>query len=269
MPENKNLINNDGIVTGKFTTKEEKFIRENFHQFTDEEMARSLNRNRLSITNKRIQMKLGTKKEAKIKDINKFRGSYIASLDESEKNDFYRKELHGSSTYKSVKDILNLKELDFYENKYIDFMTDPTIETMTAMEKDTWHEMVMAQIRIIRYMREEKDSNSGQKISRSREIAECQKIVQDCQKSLNVERSQRLKNQSDTAINFTSIIRELKDPTIRRQIGYEAAMLKYIAEKYYNKHLGTNIISGKDDMYALSILFKDEVEPSGLSGEFI
>jgi hypothetical protein len=50
--------------------------------------------------------------------------------------------------------------------------------------------------------------------------------------------------------------------------GKEAAMLKFIAEKSYNDYLGSNIMSGKDNLYDIGANFKSGVAPSGISSKF-
>ena len=92
-----------------------------------------------------------------------------------------------------------------------------------------------------------------------------------CQASLNVERKQRLKNQSDQSITFTNLIKEMKDPSLRHRLGQEAAMLRYMGQAYYNDKLGTNMISGKELGYPIERNFKPGQAPKKdeLSADFL
>ena len=44
-----------------------------------------------------------------------------------------------------------------YEQKYLEFMLDPSVETVTNMERDLWHEMTIAQIRVMQLLEKEKE----------------------------------------------------------------------------------------------------------------
>lgn len=260
-------------VEGVFSEAEDQVIKDNWDILTEEQIASKLNRtfnslhihltakvrSRLGLRPKRIGRPLAPRSKEQI----------VASLPEDKRRSFFLKELRSTIMYKSIKNVLDNEELNLYEEKYLNFMTDPTIETMTTMEKDAWHEMTMAQIRIFRYLKEEKVSkDTGKTISRSKEIRDCEDIIETAQESLNVQRRQRLKNQNDQAVTFTNVIKELKDPNTRRRTGIEAAMLKYIAEATYNAMLGKNIFSGTSEPYNIEQNFKNGATPSGLSPNF-
>ena len=162
-------------------------------------------------------------------------------------------------------------------------MMDPTIETMTAMEKDTLHQMLIQEVLVQRFMKEMKDHsdrietllNQGKikphevvPFSRAREIKDAQDIIAKCQASLMVERKQRLKDQSDQSVTFTNLIKELKDPRNRFRLGAEAAMLKVITEQTYNAKLGKNIRSGNARSFDLERNFRNGEVPE-LPEEFL
>jgi hypothetical protein len=264
------------IKKGRFTDAEDKFIRDNHEKMTDKEISEALGRNQKSVTNRRTKIGLQTKRN-KPKLTTKHRESYLASLDDNERKKFFEKEIMSSARLRHIMGSLDTGEIDYYIEKYIDFMMDPTVETMTAMEKDALHQMLVAEIRINRHMKDERRDREMVEaknlerppISRAKEIRECQEVILKCQTSLNVERRQRLKNQSDQSITFTNLIKEMKDPGIRHRMGLEATMLKVIREKFYNSHLGTNIKSGKDKGFDISRNFRDGKTPENISDEFL
>jgi len=263
------IKNKKGLISGRFSDAEDNYILQHYQTQTDAQIAAALHRNKVSIVNRRKYLKL-EKYETKVSQPKKYRASYIATLSEDDKQEAFRKEVKSSALYKQMMKILDKEEVELYEDKYVDFLMDPSIETMTGMEKDALHELIMAQIRVLRYIKEERNTSKYDKpISRSREIHDCQDIIIKSQEMLQVQRKQRLKNQNDQAVNFTSLIRELKDPNIRRVVGEEAVMLKFIAEQYYNEHIGSdnNIMSGKNNPYDLSLCFKDGNVPSGINSE--
>ena len=265
--------NKSELITGRFSDSEKEFIRNNHETMTDKAIGEALNRDPKSVTNRRSKLKLGTKRN-KPKLTKKHRESYVASLDEQDKQKFHEKEIISSARFRSIQPSLSDSEQAYYIEAYIEFMLDPTIETMTAMEKDALHQMLISEMRIVRHMAEEKKYNdmiSGWEIkngkppvpiSRAKEIRECQEVLMKCQASLNVERKQRLKNQTDQSITFTNLIKEMKNPQIRHRMAIEATMLKVVAERFYNSHLGTNIRSGKDEDFDLSKNFRDGNTPS-------
>lgn len=260
-------------VTGRFTKSEDNFIKNNHHLMTDKAIADALNRNPKSVTNRRNKLKLNTKRN-KTKLTKKHREAYVASLDDDDRRKFFEKEIRSSARFRSASRSLLDHEQAYYIEKYVDFMLDPTIETMTAMEKDALHQLLLTEVRINRYMAEEKEwkdmvdgwdykahGKPPAPISRAKEIRECQEVILKCQQSLNVERKQRLKNQSDQSISFTNLIKEMKNPQIRYKMGAEATMLKIIAEHYYNTKLGKNIFSGHDRSFDVDRNFRDGKAP--------
>lgn len=219
----------------------------------------------------RIKKKLGVERYDKRTRGEKIidRAEFIATLPEKEKVTELKKDLKSSALFKEVKKTLTEDEKKLYEEQFIEFMMDPTIETMTASERDSLHHTIMLNIQIFRLREDELlAKKQGKRLSRVREIKECQDMILKYQENLNVSRKQRLKNQNDQAISFSSLIKELKDPSIRGSVGEEAAMLKWMAEKTYNDKLGQNILSGKNNPFDVSTVFKSGVVPSGLTSNF-
>lgn len=266
--------------TGRFGKKEDDFLMHNHNTMTDKKLAEALGRTVKSVTNRRDKLGLKTSRN-KPKLTEKYREAYVASLDDKGRKAFFKKEVTTSEQYRSIFDALDEHEHKYYVEKYIDFMSDPTIETMTAMEKDALHQLILSELRIVRHFREEKAYNDKIKdwnptngkpphpISRAKEIRECQEVVIKMQASLMVERKQRLKDQSDQSMTFTNLIKEMKDPQNRNRLGIEAAMLKVIAEKTYNDKVDNkNIQSGRNQKFDLSRNFREGKIPE-LPDEFM
>ncbi|MBU1067379.1 hypothetical protein KKE60_06300 [Patescibacteria group bacterium] len=259
-----------GKVRGRFSRKEDDFIRQNYQHLSDKDLAASLNREVRSITNRRVKLDLIHDKQEN-GQIKQYQERYRRSLTEEEKRASYTKELKRSALYRETKKVVNKSELIFYEEQLINFLMDPTIETMTVPERDALHEMTIAQIIIFRLLAAEKAEyeTGNRSYSKAKEIEAQESVIQSCRRSLNVERQQRMKNKSDSAMSFANVIKELRDPNLRRQIGMEAAMLKYIAEKKYNTMLSKTMTSGQSELYDLSLLFRDGKVPDELPGEFL
>jgi hypothetical protein len=262
----------EGLVRGRFSSEEDDFIRNNHNSMNDKAIAAALNRDVRSVTNRRGKLGIQTRRN-KPKITEEHRDAFLATLDEKDRRKFFEKEVRASARFRAVCDSLTVQEQNYYIEKYTDFMLDPTIETMTAMEKDALHQLLLAEMRINRHMAEEKewlnlikdwDTSNGKPpaaISRAKEIRECQEVILKCQASLNVERKQRLKNQRDQSITFTNLIKEMKNPQTRYKMGVEATMLKVIAEQYYNGKLGKNIFSGNERSFDMSKNFREGAVP--------
>jgi len=273
-PEEKD---DSGLKKGPFSKNEKKFIRDNYLSMSDKAIADEFGRDARSVENWR--QKNGFDKKGrevrKPQSPRKSKRKYVDALDDESKEKFYLLELRRSPLYMALvrafrKSAEKKHFIKIYEAKFVEFMMDPTIETMTAMERDIWHEMTLAQVREMDYLRRENEkeiryTNDGAEYETTpdfaREIAQCQDTVRKCQESLNVERRQRLKNSNDQAINFTEVIKELRSAATRRSAGDEAAMLRYIAHRHYNDHLGENILSGSEDKFDLGAQFKEGKEP--------
>lgn len=237
---------------GRFSKSEEAFIKQNYLSMSDKEIGDALNRDHNSIMQYRKRNSLN-KKGVKIKpsfssENEMKKKSYINNVPEQEKKRIFLEELRSTAQYRTTVKSLTSDEKHFYEERYLDFMMDPTVETMTSSEKDTLHRKTITEIRLLRFLEDEKTlrATPGSNANKSKEIQECQDTIYKCEKSLNVTREQRLKDGQDQSINFTNIIKELQDPNKRTEIGYEAAMLKYRAEKLYKERLNENIIAGDE-----------------------
>jgi hypothetical protein len=255
MPEKQN---GKRKVRRGFDPREKEYILSNYQFMSDSQMAPS--------------------KRPKKKKKSQPRSAVLANLDEEGKRKLYLRELKKSVLYKAMCKAFVTEPvyIKMYEEKYMEFMTDPSIETMTSMECDILHEMIVSQIREVDFMRKEKEGVEKEidevlvKVypSYNREIVLCQERIAECQKQLNVQRVQRLKDTSDQAINFTHVVRELRQTSSRYQAGQIAAMFKYMGERDYNKRLNKHIISGADDEYDVGSNFKDGKVPQDLGDDF-
>ncbi|MCK5610131.1 hypothetical protein KAR91_50120 [Candidatus Pacearchaeota archaeon] len=272
---------------GTWSDEEKNLLITNYLLLTDEEMAKRLGRTRTSVSKMRTRMKLSKTDEPAPDIKGQHRGSYVSALSEGDKRTFLMAEMRRTAQYKQTKGILRTDEMEFYEERYIEFMMDPTIETMTSAEKDTLHRKTLTEIRLHRFLQEEKraidefadfdgeddDDNEREErrkyiANKSREIDSCNQVIKECEKSLNVTREQRLKNSNDQAVNFTTLIKDMQNPALRAEIGYEAAMFRWMARKDANEKTGEHILSGRDEQYSLGKEFKSGVEPEGVSNDF-
>lgn len=258
---------------GRFSEDEKTFVKQNYLLMSDKQMAEILDRDRSAIVNFRRRNSLEKQGRATVAenlDSGQMREEFIQALPEESKKIELLAGIRATSALQNVKPSLSKEEVQFYEDRYLEFMLDPTIETMTATEKDALHRKTLAEIRMHRFIEDEKMfRDTGQPNNRSREIAECQDAIWKCEKSLNVTREQRLKDGQDQSITFTNIIKELNNPILRQKLGYEAAMLKWMQEVSYNESLGSKIDAGNDDSYDLGKNFLNRDDAKKFSDDFL
>jgi hypothetical protein len=258
---------------GRFTEDEKALVKQNYLIMSDRQIADILDRDKSAIVNFRRRHGLEKKGKASVAknlDAGQAREDFIQALPEESKKIELLANIRASSALGSVKTSLSRSEVQFYEDRYLEFMLDPNIETMTATEKDALHRKTLAEIRMHRFLEDEKVfRDTGQPNNRSREIAECQDAIYKCEKSLNVTREQRLKDGQDQSITFTNIIKELNNPITRQKIGYEAAMLKWMQEASFNEAMGDKISAGNDEVFDLEVNFVDPEDAKRFDSDFL
>lgn len=234
------------------TPKKQKFIRDNYLKLTDEAIAGILHVPRTTITKWRIEqlglVKNGTQQKVTDKQLIKApsKKQNVKRMSEEERRSFYLQQLRRRPRYQLMKQGLSPEELQMYEEKYIEWFSNPDIETIQAHEEDDLHELTMLQINILRLRKEEYESRIGgnQIVNNSKAIKEATELIIKFKNSLDIERRQRLKRQEDSATNFTTLIRELNDNNIRPIAGCEATMLKFRMEESINALIENGLVNG-------------------------
>jgi hypothetical protein len=161
----------------------------------------------------------------------------IRRMSVEERRQHYLDQLRSRPRYKMVQAILFAEELAFYEEKYVEYFSNPDIETLTVTEEDDIHELTMTQIEKLRLQKAvlRNIDNADLLAQHSRAIKDKDEIILKIKKSLSLERNQRLERQADTSTNFTNLIRELNNRGIRTIAGMEATMFKFRAEEAINR----------------------------------
>lgn len=258
---------------GRFTEEEKVFVKQNYLMMSDQQMADTLKRNKTSIVNFRRTNELekgGKSASAENFDQDSVREQFISALPEEDKKKELLHSLRASSQYRTIIKSLDKSEVQFYEDRFLDFMMDPTIETMTTTEKDALHRKTLAEIRVHRFMEDEKGfRESGNPQNKAREIKDLNDVIFQCEKSLNVTREQRLKDGQDQSINFTSIVKELQDPRLKQEVGYEAAMFKWMQRVAFNEEIGKTIHAGDDSKFDLEEDFLNPDDAKKFDADFL
>lgn len=258
---------------GRFTEEEKAVIKQNYLMMSDAQIAEILNRDKTAVINFRRRHGLDKNGKSSVSqgfDKEAAREQFVSALPEEDKKKELLAGLKATAQYRTIVQSLAKTEIQFYEDRFLDFMMDPTIETMTATEKDALHRKTICEIRVHRFLEEEKEyREQGQPQNKAREIKDLNDQIFQCEKSLNVTREQRLKDGQDQSVNFTSIVKELQNPRLKQEVGYEAAMFKWMQRAAFNDELGNTIEAGDETPYDLTEDFVNPEDAEKFNSDFL
>jgi len=223
--------------------KIKRYLYENYQDKTDSQMAEELEVARSTVVRWRNTLGLQKRKKQKGEEtdiLEKFEETSsvdVKSMTQKQKREYFLKKLRNNPRYQITKGLLTAEELNFYEAKYIEYSTSPEIETLTAYEEDDLHELTMTQISKMRIQRMEYDevANGDPVPDVSRNTKDKDETILKLKKSLDLERSQRLRRQEDSATNFINLVKEFNNAKIRNVVGREANAFNAYGDECLNK----------------------------------
>ena len=236
----------------EISTDNKKFLLENYKSKTDKEMAEALNvsKSTIYLWRKELNLTKQKKKETPInevaKNLNETTVEDVKHMTIEEKRVAFLNQLRHKPLYAMTTKLLSSEELALYETKYLEYATSPDIETLTAYEEDDLHELTMTQISKMRLQHEEylAISNGDPPPDISRALKDKDETILKLKKSLDIERSQRLKRQEDSATNFITLIKEFNNSKIRDMIGREASSFNLHGDMCLNELIEDDLIFG-------------------------
>ncbi len=216
-------------MKGRFDAAEDAYLRNNHRTMTDAEIASALSRTKPSIAGRRRVLGLkGNRRKPR-------KATYPGKTEDEAGRRLWEEACRRSRNFRGIVSTLSKDEELAYVENWIDWHSEEI--QFTAMEEDLVHYSILAQLRIIRLLKEERESIdwataerkkgnlSAMPVSRMREIKEQFAIVAKNHESLNVERRQRLKNRQEAGSRFIDIVKASKEA------GAEPAMLKCLKWK--------------------------------------
>lgn len=235
------------------TPKKEQFLRDNFLKMTDAAIGKRLRVPRATVAKWRSRLglnKRGATPQKHDKSITKTKKAVnIKRMTDEEKKDYFLKQLRTRPRYRLMKNSMTSEEMQFYEEKYVEYFSSPDIETITIQEEDDLHELTALQLRVLRLQKEEFDSRNAtgqQLVDHSKSIKESTDQIIKLKSSLDLERRQRLQRQEDSATNFTTLLKEINQQHTRMLVGEEATMLKFRTEEAVNMLVENGLADGVD-----------------------
>lgn len=232
----------------KIDSKVKRYLYENYQSKTDAQMAKDLEVTRNTVIRWRNDLGLNKrgKKDENNTDVldilNESTTIDIKTMTDEQKRKYFLEKLRKSPRYQMTKKILTSEELQFYEAKYIEYATSPEIETLTPYEEDDLHELTMTQISKMRIQQAEYDeiAGGGYPPEVSRSLRDKDETILKLKKSLDIERSQRLQRQEDSATNFINLVKEFNNVKIRNVVGREASAFNSYGDECLNKMIDDN-----------------------------
>ncbi len=227
---------------GKFEPWEITFIKANYQSKSDRDLAAELHREEEAIERQRRKLNLkkptGRPSNARIaensgddfftKEIGK---EEYRNLSREQKRKLFESRFKHTKRYDQLLATLDAEELDFYMEKWLDYVT--TWETILETEVDQLHLAIMELIlsnRILvrqRQALDEEDENNRVPIEMyDRHYREHIDTYNKLMQNLSGTRQQRLGSEKENKYNITTIVQQLQDDETRRKAGKEAAIIE-------------------------------------------
>jgi hypothetical protein len=251
------------MADGRWSEWEKQYLRANFMKMTDKEIAAKLKRKEDAIYRKRKHM--GLKKGSggrpsdneRLDAANRPNEYSLAQLNKEDRIKFYKSQFDKNWRYKHLKKILMDEEMEYYRHRYIEAMD--AMDTITYVEEDLLHNMIMCDVQISRIQGQIKDELQAYKNADDdddlkrppaqylyKDLGDAEKRYVDYQQKLNLTREQRLKNNKEENISIASIVQNLLDKRLRAETDRMAGELDYFTKR------------GLDDMNKMDFLLGGE-----------
>lgn len=231
-------------MKGRWEAWEEQWLRQHWTKCTDKQIAEKLNRDEASVTRKRKHLGLiknngrpsnDIRKQATLKNPTEYS---LYNLDKEERIKYYKNNFSHNWRYKSLTRQLLQDELDYYRHKYITSMD--SMDSITSLEEDLLHHMIVCEINIIRIQEQIKESiekfKSGdddrppsQFLYNDLDKAELRYVKY--QEKLNLTRQQRMKHDTEEDITISTIVQNLMDKRARADADRLAGEMNFFKKR--------------------------------------
>jgi hypothetical protein len=246
------------VKKGRFSEYEIGYIKQHHQAKSDSEIAHKLSRETTAITRKRKAMgftKLSgrptsEKREAYllIKPESQRDREIYATLSSEQKREVFKEKFYGSQRFVQLLEVLTTTEVDFYSERYLDYMF--TFETITDVEEDTLDLALKELIRSHRVLKRQKELREqldqggvippGTLEMFDRQYKDSVEVYEKLIKNLSGSRAQRIANNKEDTHNLVSVVQALQDDENRKKAGDEAALIEaaknLVAEDMRKKH---------------------------------
>ena len=254
------------MAKGRWEAWEEQYLRSNFMKMTDKEISKKLDRNEDGVYRKRKS--LGLSKGSGGRPSNKDRSDAaskpndyrLAQLTKDERVKFYKSQFDRNWRYKHLCNVLLVDELEYYKHRYIDVID--SMDSITYVEEDLVHNMVMCDVQILRIqemikteLQAYKEADDDDDTRRPppqylyKDLNDAQNQYVKYQEKLNLTRQQRLKENKEEHITISSIVTNLLDRRNRADADRQAGELDYFAKRCKTDMDKMNFLLGGEDLF--------------------
>lgn len=229
------------MAGNRFSRTEEEYLKENWFQKTDDEIAAILGRSNRAIKEKRKLLGLekgpgrpaqdGIKK-AIMKNPTE---ANLSGVDKSDRINFFKNNFDRNPRYSRLKKELSDDDLEFYKHKYVEFID--SVETMTIQEEDMLHHMIMSDIHIstirqqIKSCQDAETKDSPFPMGLYQELKNAEDRLINYHKNLRVTREQRLNKDKEEKVTITSLIKVFQERRAREEFGKQAGVMQFNMEQ--------------------------------------
>jgi len=254
------------MAKGRWEAWEEQYLRANFMKMTDKEIGEKLKRAEDGVYRKRKALGLskgtgGRPSNQDRQDATTRPNEYaLAQLSKEERVKFYKSQFDRNWRYKHLCNILLSTELDYYKHRYIDVID--SMDSITYVEEDLVHNMVMCDVQILRIqelikteLQAYKESDGDDDTRRPppqylyKDLNEAQNQYVKYQEKLNLTRQQRLKENREEDITISSIVTNLLDKRNRAEADRLAGELDYFTKRCKTDMDKMDFLLGGEDLF--------------------
>jgi hypothetical protein len=254
------------VAKGRWEAWEEQYLRSNYIKMTDREISEKLKRTEDGVYRKRKALGLskGTGGRPSNKDRqvanNKPNEYALAQLSKEDRVKFYKSQFDRNWRYKHLCNVLMVGELDYYKHRYIDVID--SMDSITYVEEDLVHNMVMCDVQILRIQEIIKTELQAYKEAAAddddtrrppaqylyKDLNDAQNQYVKYQEKLNLTRQQRLKENKEESITISSIVTNLLDRRSRADADKLAGELDHFAKRCKTDMDKMDFLLGGEDL---------------------
>lgn len=230
----------------KFQAWEDEVIRGDWMHSTDAQLAEKLSRSEEAIYKRRKILglrkpggkpRLETRKDAIFDNPTEYN---LSRLSKEDRIKFYKTKFNKNLRFPWLERTLLPDELEYYQLKYIEIIE--SLDTLTSIEEDLLHNMIMKEIQIIRmqeqiktelqrYSDDESEDKRPPQQWLYKDLQEAEKQYVSYQEKLKLTREQRLKTDNEEKVNISTLVRSYLDSINREKAGNLAGEIAFAASK--------------------------------------
>jgi len=246
---------------GRWQAWELQILKTHWQSMTDKEIGERLGRDADAIYRKRRVLGLqkgngrptnDSRKKAAMEQPTEYS---LAQLSKDERVKFYKSQFSSNWRYKHLLRILLAGEVEYYKHKYIEMIN--SMDSITIVEEDLLHNMIMCEIQIIRIQEQIKTELEAFKDADDddarpppqylyKDLNDSEQRYIKYQRELNLTRQQRMKDNREEDVTIATIVQGLLDKRNRADADRLAGEMGYFSKRCRNDMDKMDFLLGGD-----------------------